>query len=101
MCGERLAEFYAAHTVAVFIKSRRKTAKPKLRRKCCHYAASNSTFCRHANAINPFASIIVHAGTGHDRKCARHRIRLHHLLACKRIKIACADEKRALSEIHV
>jgi hypothetical protein len=67
MGRQRFADFQAAHAIAVGVERRRKSPKTELGGQRGHDAAADPALGRHADAINPFAGIIVHARTGHDR----------------------------------
>ncbi len=99
MRRQHLADFKPAHAVAVFVERRRERAEPELRRQCRDDAAADAALGRHADAIDPFAGIIVHAGTGHDRQRAGHRVGLHHLLAGHRIEAVIGKRRRHHREI--
>lgn len=83
----------------MLVERRRERAEPKLRRQCRDDTAADAALGRHADAIDPLPGIIVHAGTGHDRERARHRIGLHHLLAGHRIETVIGERRRHHGEI--
>ena len=82
---QRLAYPEPAHAVAVAVEARRKGAEPDLRGKCRHDAAADTALGWNADAIDPFAGVIVHARTCHDRKRAGHDVGRDHLCARHRI----------------
>src|SRR5882757_3899843 len=83
-----LADFQPAHAVAMAVEAWRERAEPDLRRKCCDYATADAALGGNADAIDPFAGIIIHAGTGHHGQRASHDVRRDHLNASHRIDAA-------------
>ena len=81
MLRQRLAHLDAAHAVAVAVEFRRIAAEPEPRRQCRQDAAADAALGGDADAIDPFAGVIIHAGTGHHRQRPRNRVGRHDLLA--------------------
>jgi hypothetical protein len=110
---QRFANLQAPDAVEVAVEARRKRAETELGRKCRDDAAADAALGGDPDAIDPFAGIIVHARTGHDRKRAGDGMRRDHLRARHRVdaaigqcaghngEIAGGDEDRALPEIGV
>src|ERR1700730_12687797 len=73
MPRQRLADLDAAHAVAVAVELWRVAAKPEPRRQCRQDTAADAALGGNADAVDPFAGEVVHAGTGHDRKRPRNR----------------------------
>ena len=94
MRRHRLADLDAAHAVAVLVEPRRVAAEPEPRRQRRQDAAADAALGGDADAVDPFAGIVVHAGTGHHRKRARDRVGRHDLLAGHRIDAAVGQRRR-------
>src|SRR5205823_4703984 len=78
---QRLANLQAAHAVEVAVEKWRERSKPELRRQRRDDAAADATFRRDADAIDPFAGVVIHARARHHRKRSGHDVRGDHLHA--------------------
>ena len=93
MQRQRLADLDAAHAVAVAVEPRRVAAEPEPRRQRRQDAAADAALGGNADAIDPFAGIVVHAGTGHHRERARDGVGRHDLFAGHRIDAAIGQRR--------
>ena len=80
-------------------RQRRKGAEPDLRRQRCDDAAADAALGGNADAIDPFAGIVVHARTGHHGQRAGNDMRRQHLHAGHRIDAAIGKRRRHHGEI--
>ena len=94
MRRQRLAHLDAAHAVAVGVEPRRIAAEPELRRMRRQDAAGDAALGGDADAVDPFAGVVVHARTCHHRKRARDRVGRRHLHAGDRIGAAVGQRRR-------
>ena len=94
MRRQRLADLDAAHAVAVLVELGRIAAEPEPRRQCRQNAAADTALGGNADAVDPFAGIVVHAGGRHHRQRARNRVRRHHLFAGHGIDAAIGQRCR-------
>src|SRR5664280_883209 len=99
MRRQDLADFDPAHAVAVAVEQRRERAQPELPRNRGDDAAADAALGRDADAVDPFAGVVVHARRGHDRQRARDRIRRDDLLLADRIDTAIGERRRHDREI--
>ena len=96
---QRLADFQPPDAVAMAVEPRRESAEPDLRRKRGDDAAADAALGRHADAIDPFAGVIIHARTRHHRQRPRHDVGRDHLDARHRIDAAVGQGRRHDSKI--
>ncbi len=113
MSRQRLANPDAAHAVAVAVELRRVAAEPEPRRQRRQNAAADAALGGNADAIDPFAGVVIHARRGHHRQRPRDRVGGHHLLAGDGIlsaigqrrghhgDVARGHQDGALPEIHL
>ena len=94
MRRQRLADLDAAHAVAVTVEFRRVAAEPEPRRQGGQDAAADAAFGGDADAVDPFAGVVIHAGSGHDRQRSRDRVGRHHLFAGDGIDAAVGQRRR-------
>ena len=97
----------------MLVEPRRVAAKPQPRRQRRQNAAADAAFGGNADAIDPFAGVVVHARGSHHRQRARDGVGRHHLFAGHRVDpaigergghdgaIARRHQDRALLEIDV
>ena len=91
---QRLAHLDAAHAVAVAIEPRRVAAESEPRRQRRQDAAADAALGGNADAVDPFAGIVIHAGAGHHRERSGNGIGRHDLLAGHRIDAAVGQRRR-------
>ena len=94
MRRQRLADLDAAHAVAVLVEFRRIAAEPEPRRQRGEDAAADAALGGDADPVDPFAGVIVHAGTRHDGERPRDRVSAQHLLAGHGIDAAVGEGGR-------
>ena len=94
MRRQRLADLDAAYAVAVLVELGRIAAEPESSRQCGQNAAADTAFGGNADAVDPLAGIVVHAGGSHHRQRARNRVRRHHLFARHGIDAAVGQRCR-------
>ena len=103
MRRQRLADLDAAHAVAVTVELWRIAAESEPRRKGCQDAAADAALGGNADAVDPFAGVIIHAGRSHDRQRPRDRVGRQHLFAGHRIDAAigqCRRHHRDVARVH-
>ena len=94
MRRQRLAHLDAAHAVAMAVEPWRVAAEPEPRRQRRQDAAADAALGRNADAVDPFAGIVIHAGAGHHRERSRNGVGRHDLLAGHRIDAAVGQRRR-------
>ena len=93
MRRQRLADLDAAHAVAVLVELWRIAAEPEPRRQRRQDAAADAALGGDADAVDPFAGVVVHAGRGHHRQRPRDRVGRHHLFAGDGIDAAVGQRR--------
>jgi hypothetical protein len=81
------------------VEERRESAQSELRRQRRDDAAADAALGGHADAIDPFAGVIIHARTRHHRKRAGNDVRRDHLNSGDRIDAAVSQCRRHDREI--
>ena len=99
MARNRIAHANAPHAVAPGVERRRKDRDAKLAGQHGDDAAGDTALGRHADGVEPFACIVIHAARAHDAEHALDVFATDGLLAGDRIHPAIGERGRHDAEI--
>src|SRR5436190_9712630 len=99
MAGECVADADAADAVSARVEQGRKDPNAELTRQDGDDAAGNPALGRHADRVDPFSGVIIHAAGAHHTEDAFHILTANGLLAGNGIYSAIGQRRGYYAEI--